>query len=236
MTDLAVITPSRGRPEQLRDLVKSIYATAGGSVVVWVGLDTDDPTAVAGTGYFDPRFSHHHPFRCRIEDRRSLSAWTNLLAAEALAEAEPPRYLASLGDDHRPRTRDWDLRLIDAIESTGGPGIAYGNDLYQGERLPTAWIVSAEIVRTVGWMMPPGCAHLYVDNAVLELGLAAGCITYRPDVVIEHLHPNAGKAAMDDSYRATNAAGRYRADRMAFEQWCAERLADDVVKVKALRG
>jgi hypothetical protein len=58
-----------------------------------------------------------------------------------LAERDPPRYLASLGDDHRPRTKGWDRRLIDAIESLGGaPGIAYGDDKLQGAALPTAWV------------------------------------------------------------------------------------------------
>jgi betaine-homocysteine S-methyltransferase len=35
-------------------------------------------------------------------------------------------------------------------------------------------------------MMLPGCEHMYVDNAVLELGRAANRIAYVPEVVIEH--------------------------------------------------
>jgi hypothetical protein len=85
-------------------------------------------------------------------------------------------------------------------------------------------------------MMLPACQHMYVDTAILALGAAAGRITYRSDVVIEHLHPYAGKAQMDESYRESNGAARFEADRKAFEAWHADGLAEDAAKVEALRG
>jgi len=231
MADLAVITPSRGRPQQLAELELAIHTTTAGSVEIWVGLDNDDKADYWSVCRVVPAAFRVHAYR---GERRSLSAWTNHLAQQAIDSPDPPRYLASLGDDHRPRG-DWNLKLIEAIEAMpGGVGIAYGNDLLQGPDLPTAWVVSADLVRAVGWMMLPTCAHMYVDNAVLELGRAAGCIAYRPDVVIEHLHPAAGKAAWDDSYRASNAAARHQADRQAFDAWRGAGLAGDAVKVKAL--
>lgn len=231
MADLAVIVPSRGRPGQLVEMATAAWDFAERAIPhqirIVAGVDEDDPER----GEY---LQHKPPFLdVRIGPRRSLSGWTNHLAHEVLAERNPPRYLASLGDDHRPRTPGWDRRLIAAIESLGGaPGIAYGNDLYQGPALPTAWVVSADLVRAVGWMMLPACQHMYVDNAVLALGQALGRILYCPDVVIEHLHPAAGKAALDDSYRETNSAERYAADRQAFTRWQREGgLAADVAKI-----
>lgn len=270
MAELAVITPTRGRPARFAELLDAVYSTAAGDVEVWAGVDDDDPS-----DYLSVIADRSVPLQSYRGARRSLSAWTNYLALEALDSPDPPRYLASLGDDHRPRTVGWDRKLIDAIEQIyidkpptfsmqpvpgrpgtvrpvldkpiwtdpatgsmrwGGPGIAYGNDLLQGERLPTAWVVSADLVRAVGWMMLPTCEHMYVDTAVLELGRAAGCIAYRSDVVVEHLHPAAGKAAWDDSYRASNTSTRYEADRAAFEAWKrdGDGLAADAAKVAAL--
>lgn len=226
--DLAVIVPSRGRPRQLREMVEAVHATATGTVAVYVLVDDDDPhlgayldTIPTGTGL-------------RAGPRRSLTRWTNEAAADLLAQPQPPRYLASLGDDHRPRTHGWDRRLIGAIESLGeAPGIAYGNDLLQGPRLPTAWVVSAAIVRTLGWMCLPGCEHMYVDNAVLELGRASGRILYCPDVVIEHLHPLAGKGEWDASYAESNTRDRFAADRAVFDAWrTGGGLAADVAKLQ----
>jgi hypothetical protein len=233
MADLAVITPTRGRPERFAALVSAIHRSAAGSVDIWAGLDADDPSEYLAALRDRPGSDAVVGTR---GDRRSLSAWTNLLALEALDGWHPPRYLASLGDDHLPRTVGWNRTLIEAIEALpGGVGIAYGNDLLQGENLPTAWVVSADLVRAVGWMMLPTAQHMYVDNAVLALGKATGQIVYRPDVVIEHLHPSAGgKAAWDASYRESNTSERYERDRAAFEAWRRDGLAADVEKVKAL--
>lgn len=230
MAELAVITPTRERPRQFAELVRAIGTTAHGAVTVLAGVDDDDPSdyeseldrADAGVRVVILR-----------GPRKSLSAWTNELAAVAL-EAEKPRFLASLGDDHRPRTHGWDRKLIEAIEDLGGNGFAYGNDLFQGPAVPTAWVESADVVRALGWMMLPACEHMYVDNAVYALGTASGRITYRPDVVIEHLHPLAGKADWDASYRDSNSKERYAADKIGYLTWQAEQLATDAAKVAVL--
>lgn len=227
MADLAIITPSRGRPARFAEMVAAVDATASGSVEVLCGRDSDDPTEYLAALY------GRTDVTAMSGERRSLSAWTNLLAERALSRLDPPRYLASLGDDHRPRTPRWDRTLIGAIEDRGGSGIAYGNDLLQGERLPTAWVMSADIVRALGWMMLPACHHMFVDNAILELGQALGLIAYCPDVVIEHMHPTAGKAAMDASYRASNHPQRTAEDGRAFAEWQAGSLPGDVARVRA---
>jgi hypothetical protein len=229
---LAVITPTRGRPQRFAELVKAIRTTADrGNVTVWAGVDDDDPSDYEGS------------LRANLADtgitvivrrgpRRSLCAWTNTLAREALDAPDPPQYLASLGDDHRPRTAGWDRKLIESIQDIGG-GFAYGNDLFQGAALPTSWVVSADVVRALGWMMLPACEHLFVDAAILALGQNTGRIVYRPDVVIEHVHPAAGKTDWDQSYMASNAPERYTADAAAFHAWKADGMARDAAAVIA---
>lgn len=229
MAELVVVTPSRGRPAGLREMVEAVHSTAGGAVQVVAGLDHDDPT-----DYLETMLGYEGDVIVYRGERKSLCGWTNHLAMQALDGPNPPRYLASLGDDHRPRTPDWDLKLIEAIEAMDGPGFAYGNDLLQGAKMPTAWVASAEVVRALGWMMLPSCEHMYVDAAVLELGKAASRIAYRPDVIIEHVHPLAGKASWDESYRESNAESRYAADRAAFEEWLRNRAGFEAAKVEAL--
>lgn len=230
MADLVVITPSRGRARQLREMVEAVHSTALGDVRIVVGLDYDDPA-----DYLETMLGYEGDVVVYRGERKSLCGWTNHLAMQALDGPNPPRYLASLGDDHRPRTKGWDRELISAIQSLGGPpGFAYGNDLFQGMKMPTAWVVSADIVRALGWMMLPSCEHMYVDNAVLALGQATGRILYRPGVTVEHLHPVAGKADWDTSYRDSNSQARYATDRAAFEAWRVNGLAADAAVVNSL--
>lgn len=227
MADLVVLTPTRGRPAQFADLAEAIRATAALDVTLIGYVDDDDP---ARDAYLAQASSTVH---IAVGPRRSLAGWTN---AGALAAANSgAQYLASLGDDHLPRTRGWDRMLVDAILRLEGPGFAYGNDLYQGAALPTAWVASAEVVRALGWMMLPTCQHMYVDTAVLALGRAADRIAYVPEVVIEHRHPLAGKALWDASYRETNAGARYAVDKAAYDAWRANGLAADAAAVRALQ-
>lgn len=45
---IAILTPSRHRPEKLQELIDAIRQTATGTVCLYVGLDDDDDT-----GYLD---------------------------------------------------------------------------------------------------------------------------------------------------------------------------------------
>jgi hypothetical protein len=91
-------------------------------------------------------------------------------------------------------------------------------------------------VRELGYMAPPELVHMYVDNWWLALGRGARCIRYAPDVVVEHLHPAAGKAEWDDGHKRVNAPEMYRRDEQTFAQLTATMLPDAVARVAALRA
>ena len=65
-------------------------------------------------------------------------------------------------------------------------------------------------------MVPPGMIHLYLDNFWMQLGKDLGKIRYMGHIIIEHLHPVAGKADWDDNYREVNAEEVYSADAKAY--------------------
>ena len=212
--DLVVITPSRGRPGRLCDLVRACAETTAGRVRVLACVDDDD---LAVESYRE--MAGMQGLILTTAPRRTLSGWTNAAAGDLLAGeyGKPPAFLASLGDDHMPETADWDLRLADAAESV--VGFAYGDDGYQHGGLCTAWVACSAVVKAIGWMMLPTCEHMYVDNAVMELGRRAGRIAYVPRVKITHLHPKAGRAEWDHGYLRVNAQEQFDRDRAAFDRW-----------------
>jgi hypothetical protein len=147
----------------------------------------------------------------------------------ALTAATAHTHIGYCGDDHLVHTVGWDAALAQAA----GPwGLAYGDDLHQGAQLPTAVVIGSPVVRALGFMAPPALRHLYVDNFWLALGQAMQSIRYVPQVIIEHQHPDAGKAKVDAGYAAVNSAQAYRRDAAAWAVYRAHRLPGDVAALE----
>jgi hypothetical protein len=209
MSRLVVLVPTRGRPENIVELLQAFKDTNAEANLVIV-CDEDDPKleeykATGANGLVYPR------------EGKGMAKPLNKAANELAYRYD---FFAFMGDDHRPRTQGWDIAIQEELSKLG-TGLAYGNDLIQGAGLPTAVFMTADIVRTLGGMVPPNMIHLYLDNFWLELGRDLNAIAYREDVIIEHLHPIAGKAQWDEQYREVNAQEVYSADAIAFKQYMA---------------
>jgi hypothetical protein len=142
-------------------------------------------------------------------------------------QAMHPTYVGFIGDDNRFRSEGWDEELHKALDEMGG-GVAYADDMWHHENLPTAWFVSAKIVEALGWMAMPTLTHLYMDNVWSTIGRGIAHFKYVPSAVIEHLHPTYGKNQWDDSYRRTNSPEMYEHDRLAFEEWLSTKSEEDI--------
>lgn len=227
VADLVVIVPSRGRPHRLAELAQDFAATAGPEARMVVAVDDDDPQLDA---YKQLAIFDLPQFHLRVGRRLRLGGTLNEAAAEYVGWYDA---IGFMGDDHRPRTEGWAQQILAGLRAPGGVHIVYGDDRLQGARLPTAAFLSSDLVRALGWMALPGLQHLYVDNAWLELGRAARVLGYLPDVVIEHMHPGAGKAPWDAGYAEANAPEVDAADKAVFERWRADGLAADVERLRA---
>jgi len=138
-------------------------------------------------------------------------------------------YIVFMGDDHRIRTKDWDVTLSSSI---GNKGLAYGNDLFQKENLPTSVMISSNIISAIGYMAPPNQKHLYLDDFWLLLGKKLDAIHYHPDVIIEHMHYTLGKSEVDELYSEVNDPLMYSADQVAFLDYVNNQLELDLEKIK----
>ncbi len=227
MSDLAVIVPSRGRPQNIADLVDCWTKTSSGLSRLLVVVDDDDP---ALSGYLDLRLSERAPdvTLLALEAPGSMVAALN---AAAVPAAGRHWALAFFGDDHRPRTHGWDARCVEALLELG-TGIVSGPDGYRTDQLPTWCAMTSNIVRTLGYMAPPSLVHMYVDNVWQTLGTALGKYRFLPDVLIEHLHPLAGKSAMDAGYARVNSAGVYARDEAAYVAWVRDDLPGAVERLR----
>jgi hypothetical protein len=217
--DTLLIIPTRGRPDSAVLAVEAALNYGTKWLDICLGLDDDD---VDYPEYRTDRVIYER------NPRMGMNGTLNFLANKY---ADRYKYLAFMGDDHRPRTPDWDEQLIQTIADFPN-GIAYGNDLIQGENLPTAVLLDSNIVRTLGYMAPPEQKHLYLDDFWRDLGRELGTLRYNPHVVIEHMHFSVGKSEQDAQYAEVNSAAMYDHDRIAYEKYVAERRADDIRKLR----
>lgn len=209
MRNLVVLVPSRNRPENIADLITSFDETGTESDLIVI-VDDDEP-----------QMDQYLQQGCDVlMVQKQGKGMAKPLNFAANLYADKYRHFAFLGDDHRPRTKNWDVEFINKLDELG-TGLVYGNDLLQGENLPTAVAMTGNIVRELGGMVPQEMIHLYLDNFWMTLGKDLNALAYMPGVILEHLHPVAGKAQWDEGYRAVNAEEVYSADKKALDDYLA---------------
>jgi hypothetical protein len=214
-----MIVPTRGRPQNAAALVQAWDAVTGPEAELLFAVDDDDP---ALPQYLALGTSMHVGPRLRLG---------GTLNEVALKFADDYDAIGFCGDDHLVRTGGWALRFLEELDRLG-TGMVYGNDLIQGENLPTAIAMTADIIATLGYMVPGGLVHLEIDTAWLLLGKAIGRITYLPDVIIEHCHPIARKAEWDAGYAEANDPAQYEADGRRLADWKQFQMPADVERLQ----
>jgi hypothetical protein len=223
---MCVVVPSRGRPENADRLAKAFIDT-NADADLYIVVDNDDPKW--------NEYAKNESYTMLPADNKTggCAASLNTGAVLLLDITKFPLYdyFVFMGDDHFPRTQGWDKAFIQALN--GNAGIAYSNDLLQGENLPTVYATTREVVNELRGMTFPGCIHLYFDNFVKQLGIDLNALKYLPNVIIEHLHPVAGKAVMDEGYARVNQPKLYEQDLLTLQKYIrSQEYADLVNKLK----
>ena len=188
---ISVLAPSRGRPKALQQMVDSVYET-GSNVEVLAYVDDDDMdypvdnvTVVRG-----PRIN--------------LSDCWNRLAEKAKGDI-----LHMGSDDIRFRTPHWDEMVRQAFKVFPDRIVfVYGDDGIHDRRMGTHGFISREWYQTVGRFTPPQFPCDYADTWLNEVAQTIGRAMYIPGMLIEHLHPIAGKASWDQTHQERLARGR----------------------------
>ena len=230
MPDLAIIVPTRGRPENIRKVISAWdFTNAWDHADLILVVDADDPEF---TGYMDLKVGRAI---IRVEPDWMPMVHKLNAAAASVANAYPYFALGFAGDDHRPQTIGWAKRYLDVLRELG-TGMVYGDDGYQGRKLSTEWAVTSDVVRELGRMVPADVEHMYCDNSMMDLFGGAGALKHLPDIRIEHMHPIVGKAETDDQYQRVNHRDQFKKDRRAYEDWRhGDVFLTDVAAVRHLR-
>lgn len=226
MKQILVILPSRSGENSDRSVnVQRFYdnwkSNSEGLSDICIALDEDDQHRY-------PRIQDDSVFY-EVNPRIRMIPTLNLIASKY---ADQYKYLAFFGDDHVILT-NWESKFVSFFEENNNIGIAYGNDLLQGAKLPTAVCLTSTIVNKLGYMVPKVLVHMYADNFWIDLGRECGIIKYFEDVVFEHIHPDLGKADRDFQY--VEAASVAPMDQTAYYQYVnSGGLLEDINKIKEI--
>jgi hypothetical protein len=199
---MIVCVPSRSRPASLRRLIEHCRGT---KAKFWLRLDEDDPR-LREYLFLSLPLNWHRVIGPRA---RAAAAMRELFSAEPNADT----YLL-LGDDTIPRTPKWDVELEKSALETG---MSYPDDGIHGPTKVTHPVVSGALLRELGFWTLPDLTHLFTDTVLEYIGQQLGCLTYRGDIVLEHLHFSTGKSPFDETYRRVDN-GR---DEACYKNWIA---------------
>jgi len=227
MNDMALIVPSRGRPNNIERLYGALKRTES-LVDLHVGIDSDDPEI---SKYAEVAFGKDDLKLIVSEKRERFGPTLNRISVSICDDYD---YLAWMGDDHLPITKHWDQRYREELDN--GAGIVYGNDLIMGQSIATQLAFTPDIVRALGRALPEDFIHLYIDNYFMVLGDQIGGSVYLEDVIVQHLHPVAGRAEEDLTYREANSKENWSNDKRVFEEYIIHELPNDIEKIEYYRG
>lgn len=220
---LHVYCPSRGRPRQAAELLRSFNQTrrTQDARLIFL-LDDDDPTSV------------DYP-----QVRKVLGPPTgdptgplNRAALATLADA-----VGFCGDDTRFETDGWDELVLTNLED--GPVIVWGDDGHD-RPWPSTVFMSASIPKALGYMVPPSLRRGFFDIAWM---LLAGGVTNEWGQVV--LPPNSIARVLPLMFRHINlpaghpdgpSAQTIAQDERNFHLWVANELPLAREKVRGLVG
>lgn len=230
------LVPTRGRPDNARRLINAFaeLRTLDDTELVFL-LDEDDETKddYEESVFLDGVNDDYGWLGYDIAERRRVGPTLNFYANKY---AQTREHIGFMGDDHLPRTQGFDSLIRQSLVN-GPVRIVYGNDLFQGSNLPTQVMMTSNIISTLGYMCPPGLTHLFLDNAWRYWGEQTNSLVYRPDVVIEHLHPQANKSEWDPLYQDVNSGEMWHHDQAEWNRYLLSGEGiQDIIKLTQLKS
>jgi hypothetical protein len=191
---VTVIVPVLGRPQNAEPFMRSLTASTGLAFVVAMCSDAKDAAAWVHCGTVAP-----------VIDQVSFPAKVN--AAVRYADAE---WIFLCGDDviFRP---GWLDQAQHTARLTGAQVVGVndmGNPRIMAGEFATHFLIRRQYIeeRGASWDGPgvvchEGYRHCFVDNEIVTVAKQRGVFAVSRASVVEHMHPEYGKAETDEIYR-----------------------------------
>ena len=224
MKTFSILTPSRNRPDRLKQFIDSVYTLAAfpNNVEMIVYVDLDDPR-LADYKQLEANIEHNVVFL--FGEHMSISKSWN-----SLAKLSTGNVLIMGNDDLLYRTSAWDKSLDLELD-------LYPDDIYcawmedkiNGESHCAFPIVSRLWYETLGYFAPGVFNFGYNDTWVFDIAQRVDRCHFIPHIIAEHMHFSANKSKFDDTYarnRTQERGNLYHKDKDIYEATREQRHGD----------
>lgn len=212
---IALLCPTKGRPELCRRMIESAVKTAS-DVTVYVARSQDE----------NERYIHH------LQSVKHAPIWStilpdgmppahkwNLLAQDAMTNPEHKLFMLA-ADDMVFSTPLWDKALLDHYNALENKIHVYAlQDSRDAEGTPHI-IVTREWIEAMGYFVPPIFLHWFVDSWTVEIAKASGVFTHMKSYLLIH-DKRSDAGAPDATHTGIRAMGWHERDK-----WVAEHCGD----------
>jgi len=207
---------TRARPHFLLEFIECWYNTKA-SYPVTILIDDDDP---------------------RIDEYKAIKYpknWTVLYNESAKPVIKVKNWLKDnmhhdfygcLADDLRPRTVDWDKKLVLVAKNNQ---ITYPNDTIKSEKLCTHPVIGGDLIRATGWILNTELIHFYADDVWMHIGTQTDRLHYLGDVICQHLHHTVGTREQDET--STNLDKHFAADYQSYSRWVGSPETAELIEI-----
>jgi hypothetical protein len=212
---ISILCPTRGRPEQVKNMLRSLRDTSTEIPEVVFYVDEDDTTFPEALWH---EYENHKVLR---GPRIVLSQMWNKCAEAATGEI-----FLLCGDDVLFKSPAWDHKVRTAFAAFPDRLVlVHGDDGIHGNRFGTHCFLHRAWMDAVGYFCPPYFSSDYNDTWFNDVFNALNRRVYLP-IITEHLHPIAGKGKWDKTHKERLERGKQdNVDRL-YKELAAERFAD----------
>jgi len=172
---IAILCPTRGRPEQFNRMRQSIKDTTTSEVFLYAYSVENDYEWKGANVIVGPDYPTAHKW--------------NVLAAAAIEYPETKLFILG-ADDMIFETPGWDKALIDHYNSLENKIHVYALQDSRDENGTPHVIVSREYIEALGYFVPPIFLHWFIDTWTVEIARDNNCFTHLREYSLRHDKPS----------------------------------------------
>ncbi len=210
---IALLCPTRGRPEQFERMYKSAFSTAANheNINIYAAIRPEEWDAYAW-------FADDCNILARpgVPDGMPTAHKWNKLAETAIQDPSNKLFMLT-ADDMVFSTPRWDQALLDHYNSLENKIHVYAlRDSRDPDGTPHP-IVTREYIDAMGYFLPPVFLHWFVDSWTVEIAKSNNCFTHLKDYMLIHDKCN-DRGKPDETHNRIRQMGWHERD-----QWVNDR-------------